>query len=136
MDMTLDRAAAPARYALWLTWGGRAGFALLVLGFLAYACGFIAPHVPIEHLPGYWSRPASELLRGVGLSPGWGWAGLLHRGDMLALLAIAWLASCSIACLAAAIPVFAAARERAFAIICVAQIAVLALAASGFITVH
>lgn len=52
---------------------------------------------------------------------------------MLSLTAIALLASCSIPCLATVIPVFRARGERIFALICVAQIAVLLLAASGML---
>ena len=128
-----DLAAAPKRYATWLAWGSRIGLALLALGFVAYASGIVAPHVPIERLPELWSRSSADLLREVGLRPGWGWAELFPRSDALILAGIAILASCSIPCLAAAIPVFAAGRERLFVWICTAQIAVLLLAASGIL---
>jgi hypothetical protein len=122
---------AQKRYARWLGWGMRLGFGLLAAGFVAYVSGLVAPHVPIEQLPSLWGRPAAEFLREAGISAGWGWAALAHRGDMLNLVGVALLAACSIACLAAVIPVFRARGERAFVAICALQIAVLVLAASG-----
>jgi uncharacterized membrane protein len=54
---------------------------------------------------------------------------------MLILLGIGVLASCSIPCLAAAIVVFARRGERLFVAICVLEIAVLVVAASGWLVV-
>jgi hypothetical protein len=122
---------AQKRYARWLGWGMRVGLGVLVAGFVAYVSGLVAPNVPIEQLPSLWGRPAAEFMREAGISAGWGWAALAHRGDMLILIGVALLAACSIACLAAVIPVFRARGERALVVICVLQIAVLVLAASG-----
>ena len=130
------REAAQHRYATWLAWGTRAGLLLLVAGFVAYVTGWVGPHVALERVPELWHRPAAEVLREVGLRPGWGWAELLHRSDMVILLGIGVLASCSIAALGAVIPVFASRRERAFVAICLLEIAVLALAASGILSMH
>lgn len=128
----VDVRAAQLCYARWLARGAALGLVLLVAGFAAYVTGWVDPHIPIERLPALWNRPAPELLAEVGLRPGWGWAELVHRSDMLILAGIGVLASCSIPSLAATIPVFAARGERAFVVICVLQIAVLVLAASGF----
>jgi len=128
-----DEGAPQRRYGAWLAWGGRIGMAALLLGFVAYASGLVGPHVPMERVPELWHLPAADLLREVGLRPGWGWAELLHRSDMLMLGAIAFLASCSALCLAAVIPLFHARGERIFVGICVAEIAVLTLAASGLL---
>ena len=125
--------AAPQRYGLWLAWGTRLGLGLLALGFIAYATGAVDAHVPIERLPELWTRPAAEVLREIGLRPGWGWAELLHRSDMLVVAGIGILASCSIPCLAAVIPVFARRGESILIAICALQIAVLVLAASGLL---
>lgn len=128
---------AQERYGRWLAWGTWLGLALLALGFAAYVTGLLASHVPIERLPALWGRSASELLEQTGVRAGWGWAALIHRSDMLVLAAIALLASCSIPCLAAVIPIFRAHRERFFLVICILQIAVLVLAASGLLaSVH
>jgi hypothetical protein len=133
MDVNDDALAAQARYARWLTWGTRIGLGLLALGFVAYVSGIVASHVPIERLPALWDRPSDELLLQTGVRAGWGWTEFIHRSDMLVLAGIALLASCSIPCLAAVIPTFATRGERAFVAICVVQIAVLMLAASGIL---
>jgi hypothetical protein len=131
-----DTLAAQVRYARWLAWGTRIGLGLLVAAFLLYVFRLTSPHVPIEHLPELWKLPASHLLAETGVESGWGWSGMLPRGDMLVLAAIAILSSCSIACLAAVTPIFHARRERVFVAICILEIAVLVLAASGLLATH
>ena len=132
MELNEARDPIQLRYARWLAWGTRAGLACLVLAFAAYIFG-IAPHVPIERLPALWELSAPQLLRETGMKPGWHWASLLHRSDMLLLAAIALLSSISIACVAAVVPAFAKRGDRVFVAICVLQIAVLLLAASGLL---
>ena len=123
-------------YSRWLGWGTRAGLALLVASFAAYLLGLLPAQVPIESLPEYWTLPASEYMQRAGIAPGWGWIALAWHGDLLNLAGIALLAGCSIPCLAAVVPAFRARREMAFMWICVAEIVVLLLAASGFISIH
>ena len=125
--------AARRRYARWLRWGTRVSLAILVLSFGAYATGLVAPHVPIDSLPQLWVLPSGEFLQATGTTPGWGWATLVHRADLLNLVGIALLASCSIPCLASAIPIYRARGQHALAAICALEIAVLLLAASGLL---
>ena len=129
-----DLAAAPKRYATWLQWGTRVGLTLLVIAFIAYVAGILAPHVAIERTAALWNQPAAAMVQATGLQQAWAWAQHLGRSDMLALAAIALLASCSIPCIAAVIPVFAHRQERILVGICVLQVAVLLLAASGLLT--
>ena len=133
--MELSGAPDPvqARYARWLAWGTRAGLAFLLLGFAAYVFG-LGPHVPIEKLPALWEMPAKRLLYETGLRPGWHWASLLHRSDMLVLAAIAFLSTISLACVAAVLPLFARRAEPVFVAICALQAGVLLLAASGLLS--
>lgn len=122
------------RYAAWLEWGTRAGFVLLVAGFALYVTGVVAPHVPPDRLPELWTLSSAEYLRTTGLGSGWDWLRFAHRGDMMNLVGIAWLAGCSVACLAAVIPVFRARGDRTHVAICALEIAVIVLAASGILT--
>ena len=122
--------AVQRAYARWLRLGTWIGVAVLLVGFAAYVFG-VVPHVPMEHLPALWDQPASAYLDQTGLRPGWHWASLVHRSDMLVVAGIAILASCSILSLAAAIRHFARNGEHAFIAICLLEIAVLVLAASG-----
>ena len=121
------------RYARWMRWGTRASLAFLVIAFGVYASGALAPHVPIDLLPRLWSLSAPEFLRETGMRPGWGWAALAHRADMLNVVGIALLSACSIPSLAAAIGVYRARGERLLVAICALQIGVLLLAASGLL---
>ena len=130
--MELIPDSAQHRYARALAWGTRIGLALLVIGFAAYLLG-MTPHIPMERVPALWSRPASELLAEAGLKPGWHWAALVQRSDMLVLAAIAFLASCSLGALAAVLPIFRKRREYVFVAICILQGGVLLVAASGLL---
>ena len=122
-------AAVEERYAYWLALGTRAGVALLALAFLAYVFGLLPAHVPIEHLPRLWSRSALEYLHATGQHRGWGWLRLLGHSDVGMLVPIALLASWSIACLAAVIPLFRARGERVLVAVCLAQALVIVAAA-------
>jgi hypothetical protein len=135
-DTEQGRRAAALLYARILAWGTRLGLTLLVLSFAAYASGLLAPHVPIEEVAKLWGNPAPAYLQAAGLQPGWDWARFIHRADMLSLAAIAFLASCSIVCLAAAARIFFRIGERPVAVICLVEIVVLALAASGLLVAH
>ena len=129
-----DPLEAQRRYARWLVATSRIGAVLLALSFVLYVTGAVKPYVPIERLPSLWSLPASEFLRTAGIAPGWhGWAALIRHGDMLVLAAIGFLISSSILCLAAALPIFWKRHERALSALCILQIVVLALAASGLL---
>ena len=136
MELKAKPDPAQAAYARSLQWGTRLGLGALVLLFVAYAAGIIAPHVPIEQLPLHWGKPASALLATTGTSAGWGWATLLPRADMLVLAAIAFLATCSVICLLLAMRAFAVASERVPAVLCVLEVLVILLAASGLLAGH
>lgn len=125
--------AAQQRYARWLAIGSRLGLAVLVASFVAYLAGWIAPLVPPDQLPTLWNRPVAQYLHATGQSTGWGWLAQVQRGDVLNLVGIALLASCSLPCLLAVLPLYARARDRAFVAICVLEVVVLVFAASGII---
>ena len=122
------------RYARWLEWGTRVGLAALILIFLAYGIGLVEPHVPHSRLPEVWNLPVSQFLAATGLSTGWGWLAFAHRGDIANLLGIAMLTGASLLALLALLPLYLRQRDRLYAALCVAQVAVLLLAASGLLT--
>lgn len=119
-------------YARAIAWGGHAGLAVLVPAFAAYVFGLLPGLVPVQRLPALWSHPVATYLQEAGMPRGWGWAALLQHGDMLGLLGIAMLAGCSMAGLLLAWPLYARRGERAMALICVAEVVVILLAASGW----
>lgn len=129
--MELNDKSAPARYGQILAWSMRAGLAALALALLAYLA--MPSAVPLSHMAEVWNAPASRWLEANALRPGPEWA-LQWRGtESLVLAAIAWLATCSIACLAAVLPVFHRRGERVAVVLCALQIVVLILAALGLL---
>ncbi len=133
-DALIDQ-APQERYAGVLAWGTRLGFVALVAGFFVYVFGLIDPHVAHVDLPRLWSQPVAHYLRETAMPTGWGWTALLHRADILNLIGIAILASCSAPALLAAVLAYARAKDRVFMALCGLEILVLALAASNLLAV-
>lgn len=119
------------RYARLLDWGTRVGLVLLIVSFAAYVLGLAEAHVPPERLPQIWQHPVGRYLELTGSPTGWGWLALVHRGDIAGLVGIAVLAGCSVLCLLALVPMYLRRGDRAYAALCVAEAAVVVLAASG-----
>ena len=123
--------AVPLRYAQVLDVGTRLGLVLLLVSFVLYVAGVLPPHVPLERLPELWHLPVDRYLELTGSPTGWGWISLLHHGDVLGLSGIALLAGWSCVCLLALLPLYRASGQILYAGLCVTQVAVLLLAASG-----
>lgn len=121
------------RYALLLQWGTRLGLAVLVLSFIGYATGWLPAHVAPERLAQLWSQPVHAYLAASGSPTGWRWLALAHHGDVLGLAGIGILAGCSVLALLALVPLYAAARDRVFAALCVLEALVVLVAASGVV---
>ena len=121
-------------YAAWLSAGSRLALALLIATFAIYVFEILAPHVPIEQLPELWSLPASEFRSVTGSPLHWEWLSHLHRGDYLTYLGICTLAGTTIGCYLRVLAPLARRGERIYAAIAAAQVLVLVLAASGFVS--
>jgi hypothetical protein len=121
-------------YAKLLDWGAKAGFVVLVGGFLNYVLGLLPHHVPVDRLPELWSLPVGEYLARTATPTGWQWLRLLAKGEFPGLLGIAILSGCSLVPLVAVAPIYLRRGDRVYAAICLLEIAVLVLAASGVLT--
>lgn len=121
------------RYARLLDWSSRIGLLVLVLSFVAYVTGLMESHVSPQRLPELWIHPVDRFIELTGSPRGWSWVTMIHLGDMAGLLGIAILAGGSVACLLALVPLYAARRDRAFVFICLAEVAVIVVAASGWL---
>ena len=128
------QSAPQLRYALLLEWGTRAGLLVLAVSFIAYLAGWMPAHVPPQDLPRLWSQPVAAFVGQTHSPQGWGWLALLDRGDMLGLAGIGILSGCSLVAVLALVPMYASSRDRTFAVLCLAQAAVLLAAASGLVT--
>ena len=129
-----EGAAQPApqlRYALLLEWGTWLGLVVLAASFAAYIAGWLPAHVPPHELPKFWSQPVGQYLGQTGSPTGWGWLGMLDRGDMLGLAGIGILAGSSAVALLALVPMYLRRGDRAFVGLCLLQAGVLFAAASG-----
>jgi hypothetical protein len=122
-------------YARLLGWGSAGGLALLVVAFLVYVTEALPPLIDVVQLPRVWTLSAREIAAQEGHPAGWQWLSLLHHGDIVNLLGIALLASCSILPLMAVAALYWRGRERVYALVAAVQVLVLVLAASGLVTI-
>jgi hypothetical protein len=127
--------ADQACYARLLAWGGWTGFAVLVLGFFVYISGLLPALIDVDALPRVWALSARELAEQEGHPSGWRWLTLLGHGDIVNLMGIALIASCSIVPLVAVTALYWRVRERLYALLAAAQVLVLVVAASGLVSV-
>jgi len=127
--------AEQMRYARLLDLTSKVGFAALVGGFAAYALGWLDAYVPVADLPQLWVLPLADYLARTQTPTGWAWLAHLHRADFAALLGIAMLAGCSLVCLLAIVPLYARRRDHTYVAICLLQVLVLLLAASGILAI-
>lgn len=129
-----EQPAEQLRYARLLDWGTRAGLLVLVLSFAAYMLGWSEPHVPLHKLPDLWGQPVGRYLALTQSPTGWGWLALAGRSDIAGLLGIVILAGCSVLCLLALVPLYWRGGDKAYAGLCLAEAAVVLLAASGLLS--
>lgn len=120
-------------YARWLDWGTRAALALLVATFVAYATGVIAPRIGFEQLAQVWGLPLAQYRAATGTPDGWGWLALAGHGDFLNLVSIALIGLVTPICYVRMLAPLLRRGERAFALIAVGEIIVLAAASAGWI---
>ena len=119
------------RFATWLQWTTRIGLTVMVTSVAVYLLGWLPARVAPEQMAQLWSRPLAEYLQASGAPTGWGWLLDLSHGDMAGLAGIAVLAGGAMPALLALIPVFRRLDQTIFVRLCIAEVLVLALAASG-----
>ena len=119
------------RYARLLDCGTRIGLALLLASFAVYVSGVLPSQVPLQRLPELWNQPVARYLALTGAPTGWQWVTLLQHGDVLGFVGIALLAGCSGVCLLSLLPLYRRRGDRAYLGLCLAQMAVLLVAAAG-----
>lgn len=136
MEPDLKQPAEQLPYATVLHWSTLAGFIVLIVTFVAYMFGWLPAAVPLERLPQLWGLSTTEYLKATGTPTGWSWLFMLGKGDFASLLGIAILSGCSIACIAAIMPIYAKAKNTTYIVICALEIIVLLLSASGIFSTH
>ena len=124
------------RYATVLHWSTLTGFIVLIATFVAYVFGWLPAYIPLEQLPHLWNLSTAEYLKATGMPTGWSWLTMLGKGDLASLLGIAILSGCSIICIVAIMPIYARNKNITYLVICILEIAVLLLSASGIFNTH
>ena len=128
-----DDAWLQERYARWLDLCTRSAFAVSLLAFALYVSGALPPYVPFERLPELWHLPLAQYLQASGGATGWEWVRRLRYGDYLNYVGLALFALIVLLCHAALILPLVRRGERLLAALAAAQVAVLAIAASGLL---
>ncbi len=118
-------------YAKLLDAGMKFGLLLLVVTFIIYLAGVLAPHVPVNDLPKYWEMPVHKYLAETGIHTGWSWLYMLGKGDVLNFAGIAFLAGVTLLCYIRIIPILFRNKDTLYGTLAILEVLVLALAASG-----
>ncbi|MEW6192978.1 MAG: DUF1634 domain-containing protein [Bacillota bacterium] len=120
-------------YGNLLLFGSLAGIAILVITFILYVSGALAPHVPLEQLPQLWGTKAHEYVEATKSPTGWGWIYYLGKGDYLNYIGVALLAGLTILGYLVLLPAYLKKKDMAYSILVLVEIIVLVLAASGIV---
>lgn len=129
-------------YARILAGGMYTGLGILLITFVVYISGAIAPAIPIDRLPEFWTMDVAQYLDAVNtryvhhdhVLTGWAWVSAIEHGDYLNFAGIVVLSTVTIFCFLGILPTLFRKRDYAYATIAVLEIAILALAASGVLT--
>jgi len=130
-------------YAKILERGMLAGLALLLVTFVLYLTGILAPAVPIEQLPSYWVMSVHDYAEAINhnflhrehVITGWGWLAEVGRGDFVNFLGIALLSGVTIVCYIGIIPTLIRTKQTAYLWMAIVEVVILVLAASGILAV-
>lgn len=122
-------------YASALNIGVKTGLAVLVISFLIYISGALAPIIPFSELSGRWRLPVHEFIEKTGSPSGWSWVWKLNRGDALNFFAVAWLSTVTVVCYLRIIPILARKKDTIYLVIALLEVVVMVLAASGILHV-
>jgi hypothetical protein len=140
---TIEATQEQLLYANILEKGMLLGLGMMFVTFALYVFGIMPPAVPLDQIASMWSQPVDQYLISVNenflhkdhLITGWAWLPLLGRGDFLNFLPIAILAGVTIVCYSVITPGLFKRGDKAMGIMAVAEVLILALAASGLLAV-
>jgi hypothetical protein len=130
-------------YANILQVGMSIGLALLLVSFALYTSGLVAPAVPVEQLPDYWTLSVDDYLEATNRDhlhqehpiAGWAWIKVISKGDYLTFVGVALLSGVTIVCFLGIIPTLIRKGDTAYVAMAVLEVLILALAASGILAV-
>jgi hypothetical protein len=132
-DSDLKPLPEQIRYANMLFIGSWVGILLLFITYTLYLSGIISPHVDISVVPQYWNRGLHEYLEFTDSPVGWNWTKLLYKGDYMNFVGLVLLAVMTIICYIALIPAYIREKNWLYAGICILEVVILGIAASGIL---
>jgi len=138
MEMDKDNEALKASeeqviYANVLMIGVLAGLVVMGVTYFIYITGYMDAHVSMSKLPQVWGKNVDEYLHLTQTPHGWGWTGLLMKGDFLNYLGFALLGFMTIVCYTLLVRGYLKQQDKIYTAISVAEIIVLCVAASGIL---
>jgi len=130
-------------YATILGKGMLVGLVLLFVTFALYVFGIMPAAIPLNEISGYWNQPVHDYLVAINtnflhlehLPTGWSWIKLIGKGDFINFIPVAILSGVTIICYLAIVPGLFKRGDKAYAIMALAEAAILTLAASGLLAV-
>ncbi len=130
-NASLEATPEQVLYANLLNKGMLIGLIMLFVTFFLYILGIMKPYIPIEELSNYWGLSVSEYLKSADIPTGWGWVNMLGFGDFINFLGIVILSGVTILCYIAIVPTLLKSGDKVYAVLAMAEVAILSLAASG-----
>ena len=135
LHSSLEPPPEQIRYANVLEKGMYLGLACLFVTFVLYVFMIVAPHIPHEKLPEYWTKNVHEYLTEAEIDAGWGWVKMLKHGDFINFIGITMLAGVTVLCYLAVFPLLLKRKDTIYAVLVLLEVIVLVVAASGIIAV-
>jgi hypothetical protein len=120
-------------YANILFIGAWGGIVILFITYFLYVTGIIPPHVDMMTVIQHWNHGVHEYLTATNSPQGWDWVALLDKGDYLNFVGLVLLAAMTIFCYFFLVKGYWRQKDWKFAIICILEILVLVVAASGML---
>jgi len=120
-------------YANLLFIGAWTGIVLMLITYFIYVTGIISPHVDIAMIVQNWDKGVDEYLKITHTPHGWGWLRLLTRGDFLNFIGLTLISVLTILCYLFLVAGYQKRKDWVYFFICLFEIAVLTLAASGML---
>lgn len=120
-------------YANLLFLGAWIGIFLMLITYFIYVTGILSPQVDVAMVVQNWDKGVEEFLEITHSPHGWGWLSLLHKGDFLNFLGLTLIAVLTIICYLFLAAGYKKRNDWMYFSICLLEIAVLTLAASGIL---
>lgn len=141
--MTTEATDEQLLYATILEKGMLVGLLLMFITFALYVFGIMPAVIPLTEIANLWNQPVHNYLESINntylhwehLPTGWSWLKLIGKGDFINFIPVAILSGVTIICYLAIAPGLFKRGDKAYAIMALAEVAILTLAASGLLAV-